>query len=192
MEGIPSREEALALLLRYNKTDSLVRHALTVEGVMAHFAGLYPGEDPRVWGVMGLVHDLDYEMYPQEHCNKAEEILRAEGWPQEAVRAVLSHGYGICTQVRPESDLEKVLYAVDELTGLITATALMRPDRSVMDLEVKSVMKKWKQKNFAAGVDRSLIGEGVRNLGMTVEAVVEECIRGMRKIAPDIGLAGME
>lgn len=188
MMGLPSRSDAFELLKKNNKTESLIKHALTVEGVMEHFSTLYPGEDANSWGIIGLIHDIDYEMFPDQHCIKGVEILAEADFPTEAIRSMQSHGYSICTDVKPESDLEKVLFTIDELTGLITATALMRPSKSVQDLEVKSVMKKWKTKAFAAGVNRDLIEQGASELGMSIETVIDECIKGMRKISDSIGL----
>ncbi len=138
---VPTREEAYQLLTGYNKSDSLIKHALAVEGVMRYFARKR-GEDEEKWGVIGLVHDLDYEQFPEEHCHKSEEILKERGWPEEYVRAVISHGWGLCSEVEPQTELEKVLYAIDELTGLVVTTALVRPSRSIMDVKVKSVKKK--------------------------------------------------
>lgn len=184
---MPTREEAWALLTQYNKSDSLIKHALAVEGVMRHFAAKYD-EDEDKWGVIGLIHDLDYEMYPQEHCKKTEEILRDHHWPEDYIRAVLSHGYGLVNDVEPQAPVEKVLYTIDELTGLITAAAYMRPSRSVMDMEVKSVMKKFKSPAFAAGVDREVILNGCALLGMEIQDVIGECIQGMRRIAPSLGM----
>jgi putative nucleotidyltransferase with HDIG domain len=184
---IPSRDQAYALLTQYTKSDSLIKHALAVEGVMRHFAR-QRGEDEEKWGVIGLVHDLDYEMYPEQHCRKSAEILEKDHWPADYIRAVVSHGWGICSDVQPESDLEKVLYAVDELTGLVVTTALVRPSKSVMDLKVKSVKKKWKDKRFAAGVDRSIIEKGAQMLEMEIGALITETIMGMRAVADAIGL----
>ncbi len=148
MEKItPTREQAFELLKRYNKSDSLIKHALSVEGVMRHFAKLN-NEDPDKWGIVGLLHDVDYEMYPDEHCVKAKDILVAEDYPEEYIHAVQSHGWGICIDVEPTHKMENVLFTIDEITGLITATALMRPSKSVLDLEVKSVKKKWSQKKL--------------------------------------------
>lgn len=190
-DNIYDRERALLLLHKYVKTDSLQRHALTVEGVMRHFAVYFgvPGEADQ-WGIAGLLHDIDYEMYPQEHCFKAREILAADGWPEEIIRAVESHGYKLVNDVEPKTKLEKTLYAVDELTGLIGATALMHPGKSVYDLEVKSVKKKWKQKGFAAGVNREVIEEGAAALGVEMDELMRQSILGMRSVAPQIGLAG--
>ena len=185
----PTREEALNLLKKYNQNESLLRHAYAVEAVMEHFADLL-GEDREKWGVIGLVHDLDYEKYPDQHCTKVREILEAEGWPEDYIRAIQSHGWKLCSDVEPVEKMEKVLYAIDELTGLINATALMRPSKSILDTEVSSVKKKWKQKGFAAGVNREVIEEGIIMLGMDKDVVIEETIKGMRNVAEEIGLKG--
>ena len=189
MENLPSRDQAWDLLTEYISSETLQRHVLTVEGVMRHFAGLYH-EDEEEWGIIGLLHDLDYELYPDEHCIKVQEILREKGFPEEFIHAVASHGYGICCDVEPVTNAEKVLYTIDELTGLIYAATLMRPSKSVMDLETKSVMKKFKSPAFAANVNRDLIREGAEKLGMPLEDVITETILGMREIAPLIGLEG--
>ena len=186
---IPTRREALDLLLEYNESDGLVKHALAVEGVMRYMARK-AGEDEEKWGVVGLVHDLDYERYPESHCTKTREILEAEDWPDEYIRAVVSHGWGICSDVEPSSLMEKVLFAVDELTGLVATTALVRPSKSVLDTEVKSVKKKWRDKRFAAGVDRSIIENGAERLGMLLEELIDDTIHGMREVAAAIGLEG--
>jgi len=188
-ESAPSRDEAYELLCRYNKNESLIKHALAVEGAMRYFAR-QNNEDEDKWGIIGLIHDLDYEQYPEEHCHKSREILMENGWPEEYIRAVMSHGWGICTDVEPRSRLEKTLYAVDELTGFIVASALVRPTRSVMDLKAKSVKKKWKDKRFAAGVDRSIVERGAEMLGMEFTDLVTGTIMGMREVADDIGLRG--
>lgn len=187
----PTREEAYALLTRYNQSESLIKHALAVEGVMRHFARKF-GADEEMWGVIGLIHDLDYEQFPDQHCTKTAEILAENGWPEAYIRAVVSHGWGICSKVEPQSDLEKVLYAIDELTGLVTTTVLVRPSRSIMDLKVKSVKKKWKDKRFAAKVDRGIIEKGAERLGMPIADLIKETIAGMRTVAPALGLAGEE
>jgi putative nucleotidyltransferase with HDIG domain len=188
-EKIPTREDAFLLLKRYNQSESLLKHALAVEGVMRHFAKKR-GEDAEKWGIIGLIHDLDYEQFPEAHCKKTEEILRSENWPEDYIRAVVSHGWSLCTDVKPESDLEKVLFAIDELTGLVTTTALVRPSRSVMDLTAKSVKKKWKDKRFAAGVDRDIIDKGAQMLGMDTTELITETIEGMKTVAEAIGLKG--
>jgi predicted hydrolase (HD superfamily) len=177
------------LLTEWNESDRLIRHALAVEGVMRYFARKR-GEDEEMWGIIGLVHDLDYERFPDDHCSKTEEILRRHHWPEDYIRAVISHGWGICTDVEPQSEMERVLYAVDELTGLVAAAALVRPSKSVMDLKVKSIKKKWKDKRFAAGVDRSVIEKGAERLGMELSDLISDTIMGMREVADDIGLAG--
>ncbi len=184
---IPNREQAWEWLCQYNQSDSLRKHGLTVEGVMRHFAALN-GEDPDLWGVVGLLHDLDYEQYPDQHCAKVQEILGEKGVDEAVIRAVASHGYGMCSDIEPLSRLEKTLYTIDELSGLITAAALMRPSRSVMDIEVKSVKKKFKDKRFAAGVDREVIVKGAEGLGMELDTVIAETIRGMQEVAEAIGL----
>lgn len=186
-EAVPTRQEALALLKQYNKSDSLIKHALAVEGVMRYFAR-QRGEDEEKWGTIGLIHDLDYEQFPDQHCHKTEEILRDNNWPEEYIRAVISHGWGICTEVKPESEMEKVLYTIDELTGLVVTTALVRPSKSVMDVKTKSVKKKWKDKRFAAGVDRSIIEKGAGMLGMELTDIIQDTIMGMREVAEEIGL----
>ena len=187
---VPTREEAYQLLTEYNKSDSLIKHALAVEGVMRYFARKR-GEDEEKWGVIGLVHDLDYEQFPEEHCHKSEEILKEKGWPEEYIRAVISHGWGLCSEVEPQTELEKVLYAIDELTGLVVTTALVRPSKSVMDVKVKSVKKKWKDKRFAAGVDRSIIEKGAQMLGMELSDIIADTIAGMQEVAEEIGLKGV-
>lgn len=186
----PTREEAFELLKKYNKNESLIKHALSVEAVMRHFAEMFDKDNVEKWGIVGLVHDIDYEMYPEQHCIKAREILEAENWPEDYIRAVQSHGWKLCCDVEPVLKMEKVLYTIDELTGLITATALMRPSRSVLDLETKSVKKKWKQKGFAAGVNREVIREGAEMLGMELDDIINETIKGMRSAADEIGLGG--
>jgi putative nucleotidyltransferase with HDIG domain len=185
----PTREEAIRLLKEYNQNESLIKHALAVEAVMRHFARKR-GEDEEKWGIVGIVHDLDYEKFPEQHCRKSEEILRGRNWPEEYIRAVVSHGWGICSEVQPESDMEKVLFAVDELTGLVTTSALVRPSKSVLDMEASSVKKKWKDKRFAAGVDRSIIEKGAAMLGMDLTVLITETILGMREVAEEIGIKG--
>ncbi len=185
----PTREEAYKLLTKYNKNEGLIKHALAVEGVMRYFASKR-GEDAEKWGIIGLVHDLDYEQFPDEHCRKTEEILKENSWPPEYIRAVVSHGWGICSDVEPKTELEKILYAVDELTGLVVTTALVRPSKSVMDLKAKSVKKKWKDKRFAAGVDRSIIEKGAEMLDVELTDLITDTIMGMREVAEELGLKG--
>ena len=188
-QQVPTREEAFSLLKQYNQNESLIKHALAVEGVMRYFARKR-GEDEDKWGTIGLIHDLDYEKFPEQHCRKTEEILRENNWPEDYIRAVVSHGWGICSDVKPESDLEKVLFTIDELTGLVVTTALVRPSKSVMDVKTKSVKKKWKDKRFAAGVDRSIIEKGAAMLGIELSDVISDTIMGMREVAAEIGLQG--
>ncbi len=183
---MPNRDDALNLLKEYNG-DALVTHGLAVEGTMRYFSKKYDG-DIETWGIVGLLHDLDYEKYPDEHCLKTQEIMSERGYSEEIIRAIMSHGFGICTDIEPISDMEKTLYAVDELTGLITACALVRPSGSVMDLEVKSVKKKFKQKSFAAGASREVIQKGADMLGMELGVLIQEVILAMREIAPSLGL----
>ena len=186
----PTREQALNLLKKYNKSDSLLKHAYSVEAVMKHFAELLGEPNLEKWGIIGLVHDLDYEMYPEQHCKKVRSILEEEHWPEDYIHAVESHGWKICVDVEPVERMEKVLYTIDELTGLITATALMLPSKSILDTELKSVKKKFKQRKFAAGVNRDVIEEGAGMLGMELDRVIEETIKGMRDVAEEIGLEG--
>jgi len=188
-EKSPSRADALALLHEYNKSDSLRKHAYAVEGVMRYIARKRR-EDEEKWGIVGLIHDLDYEKYPDQHCTKTREILEAQNWPEEYIRAAVSHGWGLCSDVKPESTLEKTLYAIDELTGLVTANALVRPSGSVMDMTVKSLKKKWKSPAFAAGVDRTIIQKGAEMLGVEIGELMEDTIMGMRCVADEIGLRG--
>lgn len=186
---IPTREAALTLLKRYNTSEGLIKHAYAVEGVMRYMAEKH-GEDKETWGIVGLIHDLDYEQFPDQHCKKTEEILKENDWPGDLIRAVVSHGWGICTDVKPESTMEKVLFAIDELTGLVATSALVRPSKSVMDMKAKSVKKKWKDKSFAAKVDRSIIQKGADMLGVELGDLITDTIMGMRKVADEIGLKG--
>jgi predicted hydrolase (HD superfamily) len=156
---------------------------------MRYMAKKY-GEDQDKWGVIGLIHDLDYEMYPEQHCTMTEKILRENHWPEEYIRAVLSHGWGLATSVEPVSLLEKTIYAIDELTGLIATSALVRPSKSVLDMEARSVKKKWNDRKFAAGVDRSVIEKGAGMLGVPLDELITDCIMGMRAVAEEIGLKG--
>jgi predicted hydrolase (HD superfamily) len=184
---IPTREDAFQLLKEFNSNDSLIKHALAVEGAMRYMARKY-NEDENKWGILGLIHDLDYEQFPEQHCIKTKAILEERQWPDEYIRAAISHGWGICTDVEPLSLMEKTLYAVDELTGFITACALVRPSKSIMDLKSKSVRKKWKQKHFAAGVDREIIENGAQMLGMDLNDLIAYVIAGMQEIAEKIDL----
>ena len=186
----PTRESAFELFKKYNKSESLMKHALSVEGVMRYMAKKN-GEDEEKWGIIGLIHDLDYEMYPEQHCIMTEKILRENNWPEDYIRAVLSHGWGLATDVKPFSTLEKTIYAIDELTGLVATSALVRPSKSVMDMEARSVKKKWNDKKFAAGVDRSVIEKGAEMLGVSLDELITDCIMGMRIVANEIGLGGL-
>ena len=186
---IPDRASAFELFKKYNKTESLLRHALSVEGVMRYMARKY-GEEEEKWGIIGLIHDLDYEMYHEQHCTMTEKILRENNWPEEYIRAVLSHGWGLATDIKPESLVEKTIYAIDELTGLVATSALVRPTKSVLDMEARSVKKKWNDKKFAAGVDRSVIEKGAGMLGVSLDELITDCIMGMREVAEEIGLKG--
>jgi len=186
---VPTREEALNLLKEFNQSESLVKHALAVEGVMRYMARKRD-QDEEKWGIIGLVHDLDYERYPQQHCQKTEEILTERGWPADYIHAVMSHGWGLVTDVKPQHEMERVLYAIDELTGLVTAVALVRPSKSVLDMKAKSVAKKWKDKRFAAGANREVIQKGADILGVELTELFEDVIMGMREVAEVIGLKG--
>lgn len=184
-----SREEAWNLLTEYTKKPSLRLHALAVEAVMRYFAKL-ENEDEETWGIVGLLHDFDYEKYPEQHCYKAAEILSEKGIDDIYIHAICAHAYGICTDTKPESRMEKVLYTVDELTGLITAVCKMRPSKSVLDLKVKSVKKKFKESSFAAGVNRTTILNGCELLGMPLEDVIQNTINGLKEKAQEVGLKG--
>jgi len=185
----PTRASAWNLLTQYVPSEGLQRHALAVEAVMRHMARKL-GQDEEPWGLVGLVHDLDYEQFPEQHCVKVVEILEGQGWPQDYIRAVVSHGWGLCSDVEPRTELEKTLFAIDELTGLVTAAALVRPSRSILDLPVKSVLKKWKDRSFAAGANREVIEKGVAMLGTDLQTLIADTIEGMKPVAEAIGLKG--
>ena len=182
------REEAMELFHEYNETESLRRHGYAVMAVMEHFAK-ERGEDEDYWGTIGLLHDLDYEKYPKEHCIKTREILEGRGIEEEMIHSIESHAYGMCTEVKPELPMEKVLYTIDELTGLIVATVLMRPDKSILPLEVKSVKKKFKTVKFAAGVNREVILKGCEMINMDLNDVIFHTIEGMKAKATLLSLA---
>jgi len=186
---VPTREDAFTLLKKYNKKQGLIRHALCVEAVMGHFARRF-NEDEEKWRVIGLVHDLDYEMFPEEHCHKCVELFKEHHWPEDYIRAVISHGFGICTDVKPETNLEKTLYAIDELTGLVASAALVRPSKSILDIKAKSVQKKFKDKRFAAAIDRQVILKGADFLDMDLPELITQVILGMRPVAEEVGLKG--
>lgn len=183
----PTRKDAEELLHQYIDSPALRNHCRAVAAAMEYVAR-GRGEDAERWAVIGLVHDLDWEKFPAQHCRKTAQILNAKGWPDSCVRAVMSHGWQICTDVEPRTELEKTLYAVDELTGFITACALVRPSKSVRDLEVKSVRKKWKSANFAAGVDREVIMRGARMLGTELDDLIRTVILALREAADELGL----
>lgn len=176
-----TRTQALELLKKYNKEPFHIQHALTVEGVMRWYAkNLGFEEEEDYWGITGLLHDIDFELYPQEHCLKAPELLKEGGVSEDMIYSICSHGYGICCDLEPKEEMEKVLFAADELTGLIWSAALMRPSKSVMDMEVKSLKKKYKDKRFAAGCSREVISAGAERLGWDLETLFEKTILAMR------------
>ena len=178
-----TREEAWKLLTEFNKDEFHLKHAQIVEGVMRYFANeLGYSDEADFWANVGLLHDLDFELYPEEHCKKEAEIMRERGIDERLIHAVVSHGYGITVDVKPEHEMEKVLYATDELTGLIGAVALMRPSKSVQDLELKSVKKKYKSANFAAVCSREVIQRGADMLGWTLDELIERTIAAMRTV----------
>ena len=181
MQSNLTREQALALLKTYNKEPFHIQHALTVEGVMRWYANeLGYGDDADYWATVGLLHDIDFENWPEEHCRKAPELLRAAGVGEDMIHSICSHGYGLCSDVEPVHEMEKVLFAADELTGLIGAAALMRPSKSVMDMEVSSVRKKFKDKKFAAGCSRDVIAEGAQRLGWELTDLMDRTLRAMQ------------
>jgi putative nucleotidyltransferase with HDIG domain len=186
---MPNRDEAIALWRANNDDESLFRHALSVEAAMRHFA-LAKGEDVDFWGVVGLLHDIDYGRHPTEHLKHSRPILVAAGWPEEVIHAVDSHGWGICSEVEPVHIMEKTLFAIDELTGFIAACAFVRPSKSVLDLEVRSVRKKWGSAAFAAGVRRDIIEKGATMMGVEVDFLIEETIAALRPVAAEVGLKG--
>ncbi len=187
MQSNLTREQALDLLKTYNKEPFHIQHALTVEGVMRWYANeLGYGDEADYWATVGLLHDIDFENWPEEHCQKAPELLRAAGVGEDMIRSICSHAYGLCSDVEPVHEMEKVLFAVDELTGLIGAAALMRPSKSVMDMEVSSVKKKFKDKKFAAGCSRDVIAEGAQRLGWELTDLMDRTLRAMQSLA-DLG-----
>lgn len=187
MKSNLTREEAYELLHKYNKESFHIQHALTVEGVLRWYANeLGYGEDKEYWGITGLLHDIDFELYPEEHCRKAPELLKEGGVGEDMIYSICSHGYGICCDLEPKHEMEKVLFAADELTGLIWSTALMRPSKSVMDMEVKSLKKKFKDKRFAAGCSRDVIRTGAERLGWELDVLFEKTIEAMRSCEAEI------
>ena len=184
------RQQALELLREYNKEPFHIQHALTVEGVMDWYAReLGYGEDAAFWSMVGLLHDIDFERWPEEHCEKSQELMREAGVDEAIIRATASHGWGHRVDIKPEHQMEKVLFAVDELTGLIGAAALMRPSKSVADMELKSLKKKFKDKKFAAGCSRDVIRQGAENLGWELDTLFERTIQAMRACEADINAA---
>ena len=181
MKSNLTRDEALELLKKYNKESFHLQHAFTVEGVMAWYAdNLGYGEDKDYWSTVGLLHDIDFELYPDEHCKKAPELLLGGGAGEDMIHSVCSHGYGLCSDVKPEHEMEKVLFAADELTGLIWAAALMRPSKSTKDMELKSLKKKFKDKKFAAGCSRDVIAQGAEMLGWSLDELLEKTLEAMK------------
>lgn len=190
MKSLITREEALTLLKEYNKESFHIQHALTVEGTMKWFAQeLGYGEDAEYWAITGLLHDIDFELYPEEHCKKAPELLQKGGVGEDMIYSICSHAYGICCDVEPKHEMEKVLFAIDELTGLIGAAARMRPSKSTMDMEVSSLKKKFKDKRFAAGCSRDVIKTGAERLGWTLEELMDKTILAMRSCEAEIEAA---
>lgn len=188
MGNIPTLAEAYEMLAQYNKDPFHLKHGRIVSGVMGYFAGEYDPEQVEFWMVVGLLHDLDFELYPEQHCIKGQELMRELGLDESIIRATASHGHRITVDIPPEHMMEKILYAVDELTGLIRAVALMRPSKSVDDLEVKSVMKKFKTANFAAGCSRDVIRYGAEMLGWELTTLIEQTILAMRSLNPELEL----
>lgn len=187
MKSNITREEALALLQKYNKEPFHIQHGLTVEGTMRWYAKeLGYGEEEDYWGIVGLLHDIDFELYPKEHCVKAPELLREAGVGEDMIYSICSHGYGLCCDLEPKHEMEKVLFAADELTGLIGAAARMRPSKSVMDMEVSSLKKKFKDKRFAAGCSRDVIRQGAERLGWELNDLFEKTILAMRSCESQI------
>lgn len=189
LDMIPTREIAYQLLLEYNQTPGLIKHGLAVEATMRHFAKHF-SEDVEKWGIVGLIHDLDYEKFPEQHCIMTEKILRSNKWPEEYIRAVLSHAWEICSEHKPESLLERTLFTIDELTGLVTTSALIRPTKSILDMQPKSVKSKWTDKRFAAKIDRSIIEKGAEMMGMELTQIIALTIEGMATIADQLELDG--
>lgn len=182
MSNVPTLEQAQALLEEFNQDEFHLKHGKIVSGVMGYFAQEYDPENVEFWKVVGLLHDLDFERYPEQHCIKSQELMRERGLDERIIRATASHGYNLTVNIKPEHIMEKILYAVDELTGLIGAVALMRPSRSVSDLELKSVKKKFKSLNFAAGCSREVISNGAAMLGWTLDDLISRTILAMRSL----------
>ena len=188
---MPTRDQALALLREYNKEEWHIKHAFAVEAALRYYSRLLGVGDEEKWGIVGLLHDIDFELYPNEHCLKAQEILRERCIDEDIIHAVASHGYGMTPcDIMPEHIMEKTLFAIDELTGLIAAVAIMRPSKSLLDLEVNSVKKKFKTPSFAAGVSRKAIEDGAAMLGVELDYLIQHTILGMREKAEELGLKG--
>lgn len=182
-----TRDEAFELLKKYNKEAFHIRHAITLEKVLMWYANKLGYESEKeYWGIVGLLHDIDFELYPDEHCKKAVDLLKEGGVNESVIRSVCSHGYGICSDIKPEHEMEKVLFAVDELTGLINAAALMRPSKSTKDMELKSLKKKFKSKGFAAGCDRDIIKRGAEMLGMELNDLLKDTLEAMKDCEDEI------
>lgn len=181
------RASALSIWKKYNTDEGLLKHAYAVEAVMRHYAKLN-NEDADEWGVIGLLHDVDYGQFPNEHCVKVKELLEKEGLPEAFIRAIQSHGFGLCVDIEPQTQMEKTLYAIDELAGFIYACALIRPSKSMDDLELKSVKKKWKDSRFASGVDRKVVEDGAIRLGVTLDDLIKESILALREVGESLGL----
>ena len=179
------REEALALLKKYNKEPFHILHGLTVEGVMRYYAKENV-EDEEYWGIVGLLHDVDYEMYPEEHCKKCVELLKENNVEESMIKSICSHGYGICSDIKPEHIMEKILFATDELTGLIWAAAKMRPSKSTKDMELSSLKKKFKDKKFAAGCSRDIIKKGAEQLGWELDTLLDKTLQAMKECEDEI------
>lgn len=193
MTSAITRDEALELLKKYNKEPFHILHGLTVEGVMRYFAReLGFGDDAEYWGITGLLHDIDFEMYPEQHCIKAPELLKEGGVGEDMIYSICSHGYGLCCDIEPKHLMEKVLFATDELTGLIGAAAKMRPSKSVMDMELSSLRKKYKDRKFAAGCSRDVINTGAQRLGWTLDELLEKTILAMRSCEESVNEQMME
>ena len=190
MQDCINRQEALELLKKYNKEPFHIQHGLTVEGVMKWYAqNLGYGDEADYWATIGLLHDIDFELYPDEHCKKAPELLKEAGLSDDFINSVCSHGYGLCSDIEPKHEMEKVLFAVDELTGLIGAAAIMRPSKSVMDMETKSLKKKFKDKRFAAGCSRDVIEQGAERLGVELDKLFADTIEAMRSCEESVNKA---
>ena len=183
-----NKEESIKLLKKYNKENFNIQHAITVSEIMKYYANK-ENEDEEYWGIVGLLHDIDFEMYPEEHCIKAVDILEENGYSKEFIKSIVSHGYGICTDIKPELYMEKVLFAVDELTGLIYAASLMRPSKSTKDMNLKSLKKKFKDKGFAAGCSRDTIRQGAEFLNIEIDELLSDALLAMQEKEDEINNA---